>query len=304
MTACMTRPTRRAAQPPGWYVDGETQPFRTGRLRRWAPASATTGRSIPSCAAASGRRGPYLLHAVGVPALPAGLQAHRARRVGPGFKDNERAPGRWTRSSSRPPSSWAPTRRIRSRRKGDPDDADSCERSAPAPRPRPRGRPGAEAADKLRVVTTTTDLKALTEAVGGDLVEVDVARPRQPEPARPGGPPEPDGQGPAGRPAGDQRPRAGSVGRGRRAGRQQSEGHARARPGASTPPRASRSSRCRPRRVDRSMGDVHPLGNPHYTPVPGWRPRSPPTSSRAWRASAPQHRARLRAATARSSWRG
>ena len=32
---------------------------------------------------------------------------------------------------------------------------------------------GTEAADKVRVVTTTTDLKALTEAVGGDLVEVD-----------------------------------------------------------------------------------------------------------------------------------
>src|SRR5215475_8178244 len=31
----------------------------------------------------------------------------------------------------------------------------------------------AEAADKVRVVTTTTDLKALTEAVGGDLVDVD-----------------------------------------------------------------------------------------------------------------------------------
>src|SRR3970282_2105550 len=30
-----------------------------------------------------------------------------------------------------------------------------------------------EAAAKTRVVTTTTDLKALTEAVGGDLVEVD-----------------------------------------------------------------------------------------------------------------------------------
>jgi zinc/manganese transport system substrate-binding protein len=29
------------------------------------------------------------------------------------------------------------------------------------------------AADKVRVVATTTDLKALTEAVGGDLVEVD-----------------------------------------------------------------------------------------------------------------------------------
>jgi len=40
------------------------------------------------------------------------------------------------------------------------------------------GAPGllpenAAAADKLRVVATTTDLKALTEAVGGDLVDVD-----------------------------------------------------------------------------------------------------------------------------------
>ena len=31
----------------------------------------------------------------------------------------------------------------------------------------------AGAADKIRVVATTTDLKALAEAVGGDLVEVD-----------------------------------------------------------------------------------------------------------------------------------
>ena len=29
---------------------------------------------------------------------------------------------------------------------------------------------GVEAADKIRVVTTTTDLKALTEAVGGEVV--------------------------------------------------------------------------------------------------------------------------------------
>src|SRR2546425_2354142 len=33
--------------------------------------------------------------------------------------------------------------------------------------------PGAEAAKKLRVVATIPDLKSLTEAVGGDLVEVD-----------------------------------------------------------------------------------------------------------------------------------
>src|SRR5918911_4490074 len=33
--------------------------------------------------------------------------------------------------------------------------------------------PGVEAARKLRVVATIPDLKSLTEAVGGDLVEVD-----------------------------------------------------------------------------------------------------------------------------------
>src|ERR1041385_1625486 len=33
--------------------------------------------------------------------------------------------------------------------------------------------PGAQAARKLKVVTTIPDLKSLTEAVGGDLVEVD-----------------------------------------------------------------------------------------------------------------------------------
>src|SRR3989442_2414925 len=33
--------------------------------------------------------------------------------------------------------------------------------------------PGTEAAKKLRVVATIPDLKSLTEAVGGDLVEVD-----------------------------------------------------------------------------------------------------------------------------------
>jgi len=43
--------------------------------------------------------------------------------------------------------------------------------------------PGAQAvsaADKLRIVTSTTDLKSLTEAVTGDLAEVDaMARPNQ-----------------------------------------------------------------------------------------------------------------------------
>ena len=38
------------------------------------------------------------------------------------------------------------------------------------------------------------------------------------------------------------------------------------------------------------MGDVHPVGNPHYTIDPGMAPASPPTSSRGSRGSRPQSR--------------
>jgi ABC-type Zn uptake system ZnuABC Zn-binding protein ZnuA len=132
------------------------------------------------------------------------------------------------------------------------------------------GLPAAAAA-KLRVVATIPDLKALTEAVGGDLVEVDsLAR-------------------------GNQNPHdlevrpslmvklrradalivngldldqwAGAVLRG--------ANNARVVPGS---PGYIDASLGVPvldvptTRVDRSMGDVHPLGNPHYTLDPGLAP--------------------------------
>ena len=80
-------------------------------------------------------------------------------------------------------SSWARTRRIRSEEATD-HDAHRRRRSSlcslvrlAAARP-----PAAEAAEKVRVVATIPDLKSLTEAVGGDLVEVESPGPRHPEP--------------------------------------------------------------------------------------------------------------------------
>ena len=133
--------------------------------------------------------------------------------------------------------------------------------------------PGAvPAAAKLRVVTTTTDLKALTEAVGGDLVEVDsLAR-------------------------GNQNPhdlevRPSLMVKVRRAdllvinGLEldqwaevvvQGANNPRVLPGAAGRVDASDGVpvlEVPGGRVDRSMGDVHPLGNPHYTPDPGMAPQ-------------------------------
>jgi zinc/manganese transport system substrate-binding protein len=134
------------------------------------------------------------------------------------------------------------------------------------------GPGAAEAAGKLRVVTTTTDLKALTEAVGGDLVEVDsLAR-------------------------GNQNPhdlevRPSLMVKVRRAdllvvnGLEldqwaevvvQGANNPKVLPGAAGRVDASEGLpvlEVPTTRVDRSMGDVHPIGNPHYTPDPGMAPR-------------------------------
>ena len=139
------------------------------------------------------------------------------------------------------------------------------------------GAPGllpenAAAADKLRVVATTTDLKALTEAVGGDLVDVDsLAR-------------------------GNQNPhdlevRPSLMVKVRRAdllvinGLEldqwaevvvQGANNPKVLPGA--PGRVDASEgllvlEVPTGKVDRSMGDVHPVGNPHYTTDPGMAPQ-------------------------------
>ncbi len=127
---------------------------------------------------------------------------------------------------------------------------------------------GTEAADKIRVVTSTTDLKALTEAVGGDLVEVDaLARGNQN--------------------AHDLEIRPSLMVKVRRADLMvlngleldqwaevviQGANNPKVIPGA--PGRVDASEgilvlEVPTTRVDRSMGDVHPLGNPHYTLDPG-----------------------------------
>jgi ABC-type Zn uptake system ZnuABC Zn-binding protein ZnuA len=132
-------------------------------------------------------------------------------------------------------------------------------------------QPAADAAAKLRVIATIPDLKALTEAVGGDLVEVDsLAR---------------SNQNPH-----DLEVRPSLMVKLRRADALVVNGleldqwaeavirganNARVVPGS---PGYIDASRGIPVldvptvRVDRSMGDVHPLGNPHYTVDPGLAP--------------------------------
>ncbi len=129
----------------------------------------------------------------------------------------------------------------------------------------------ARGADKIRVVTTTTDLKALTEAVGGDLVEVDALAKGNQNPH-------------------DLEVRPSLMVKGRRAdllvmnGLEldmwaevvvQGANNPKVIPGA--PGRVDASAgilvlEVPTTRVDRSMGDVHPVGNPHYSLDPGLAP--------------------------------
>jgi zinc/manganese transport system substrate-binding protein len=128
------------------------------------------------------------------------------------------------------------------------------------------------AADKIHVVATTTDLKALTEAVGGDLVEVDALARGNQNPH-------------------DLEVRPSLMVKVRRAdllvinGLEldqwaevvvQGANNPNVMPGA--PGRVDASEgilvlEVPTTRVDRSMGDVHPLGNPHYTIDPGMAPQ-------------------------------
>ena len=149
---------------------------------------------------------------------------------------------------------------------------------------------GTEAADKIRVVTTTTDLKALTEAVGGDLVEVDALARGSQNPH-------------------DLEVRPSLMVKVRRAdllvinGLEldqwaevvvQGANNPKVIPGA--PGRVDASAGILvlevPRtRVDRSMGDVHPVGNPHYTVDPGMAPDITANVLEGLVRVAPQHRA-------------
>ncbi len=147
----------------------------------------------------------------------------------------------------------------------------------------------ASAADKIRVVATTTDLKALTEAVGGDLVEVDaLARGNQN--------------------AHDLEVRPSLMVKVRRAdllvmnGLEldqwaelvvQGANNPKVIPGA--PGRVDASQgilvlEVPTTRVDRSMGDVHTVGNPHYTLDPGMAPPTTANILQGLSRVAPQYR--------------
>ena len=149
--------------------------------------------------------------------------------------------------------------------------------------------PRAGAAEKIRVVTTTTDLKALTEAVGGALVEVDALTRGNQNPH-------------------DLEVRPSLMVKVRRAdllvmnGLEldnwanvvvQGANNAKVIPGA--PGRVDASQgimvlEVPTTRVDRSMGDVHPVGNPHYSLDPGMAPTITTTILEALARIAPQDR--------------
>ena len=145
-------------------------------------------------------------------------------------------------------------------------------------------------AEKLRVVTSTTDLKALTEAVTGDLADVDaMARPNQN--------------------AHDLEVRPSLMIKVRRADAlivngleldgwadavAQGANNSNVIPGASGRIDASRGLNVLevPKtRVDRSMGDIHPQGNPHYTLDPGLAPAVTQNILEGLARLAPQQRA-------------
>ena len=149
---------------------------------------------------------------------------------------------------------------------------------------------GAEAADKVRVVATTTDLKALTEAVGGSLVDVDALARGNQNPH-------------------DLEVRPSLMVKVRRADLLVTNGleldqwvevvvrganNPTVLPGA--PGRVDASAgilvlEVPSTRVDRSMGDVHASGNPHYTVDPGMAPAVTANILEGLARVAPQNRA-------------
>jgi zinc/manganese transport system substrate-binding protein len=149
--------------------------------------------------------------------------------------------------------------------------------------------PGVEAAAKLRVVATIPDLKALTEAVGGDRVEADALARGTQNPH-------------------DLEIRPSLMVKLRRADALVVNGleldswaevavhgsnNGRIIPGAPGHIDASRGIQpleVPSGRVDRSMGDVHPLGNPHYTLDPGQAPTITATILEGLARLAPEHR--------------
>src|SRR5437867_9506047 len=152
--------------------------------------------------------------------------------------------------------------------------------------------PAASAAHKIHVVTTIPDLKALTEEVGGNLVEVEsLARGTQN--------------------AHEIEIRPSLMLKLRRADLLVENGLeldswaevavqgannpniVRGAPGRVDVSRGIQVLEVPSTRVDRSMGDVHPLGNPHYSLDPGLAPIITQNIADALARFAPDHRAEL-----------
>jgi zinc/manganese transport system substrate-binding protein len=150
--------------------------------------------------------------------------------------------------------------------------------------------PAASAADKIRVVATIPDLKALTEEVGGKLVDVEsLARGTQN--------------------AHELEIRPSLMLKLRRADLLIENGLeldswadvavqgannpniVRGAPGRVDVSRGIQVLEVPSTRVDRSMGDVHPLGNPHYSLDPGMAPIITQNIADALARFAPEHRA-------------
>jgi zinc/manganese transport system substrate-binding protein len=148
---------------------------------------------------------------------------------------------------------------------------------------------GVEGAAKLRVVATIPDLKALTEAVGGDRVEADALARGTQNPH-------------------DLEIRPSLMVKLRRADALVVNGleldswaevavHGsnngriiRGAPGYIDASRGIQPLEVPTSRVDRSMGDVHPLGNPHYTVDPGQAPMITAEILEGLSRIAPEHR--------------
>jgi zinc/manganese transport system substrate-binding protein len=147
-------------------------------------------------------------------------------------------------------------------------------------------------ADKIRVVATTTDLKALTEAVGGGLVDVDALARGNQNPH-------------------DLEVRPSLMVKLRRADVLVVNGleldqwadavvHGANNPKviAGAPGRVDASAgilvlEVPKTRVDRSMGDVHPVGNPHYSLDPGLAPAVTANILEGLARLAPEYRAQF-----------
>ena len=146
----------------GYYVWVDVQPWKRwlfGLRYDWTELPDEPGPRV-------GHRAIPGLDAVRVPPVPAGLQDTTNRSdFGAGARHAQRAV---------PPGDLHPRARTRRTRSEGACPCDASSRSR-WPLAIALGLPagGAEAAEKLRVVASLPDFKALTEAVGGDLVEVD-----------------------------------------------------------------------------------------------------------------------------------